>query len=107
MKKIKTLSGAGSEIKYEYGYCIRWGKTNFSISDGNVDDILQHFFKDKNKWYPLGAGETKPMFGGLGEYIFSEFPNLNPRHASAIAAIMVEEKMIEAKGKKPILLKKL
>jgi len=106
MKKIKTLSGVGSEIKYEHGFCIKWGKTKFSISDGNVDDILKHFFKNKNKWYPLGASETEPMQGGLGEYMY-EFPNLNSRHASAIAAIMCEEKMIEAKGKKPILLKKI
>jgi len=106
MKKIKTLSGVGSEIKYEHGYCIKWGKTNFSISDGNFNAILEEFFKDKNKWYPLGASETEPMSGGLGEYLY-EFPNLNSRHASAIAAIMVEEKLIEAKGKKPILLRKL
>ncbi len=106
MKTIKTLSGVGSEIKYEHGFCIKWGKINFSISDGNIDDILKYFFKDKNKWYPLGSSETKPMLGGLGEYIYGEFPNLNSRHASAIAAIMCEEKLIEAKDKKPILLKK-
>ena len=107
MKKIKTISGVGSEIKYEHGYWIKWGKTSFSISDGIFNAILDEFFKDKNKWYPLGSGETRPMWGGLGEYIFSEFPNLSPRHASAIAAIMVEEKLIEAKGNKPILLRKL
>ena len=42
-----------------------------------------------------------------GAYINSKSINLNPRHASAIAAIMCEEKLIEAKGKKPILLKKI
>ena len=105
MQKTIPLSGLGSEIIYEHGYIIKWRKTKFTIPDSIIDDILKNFFIDKNKWYPLGASETNPMPRGLGAYINSKPISLNPRHASVIAAIMNKEKLIEAKGKKPILLK--
>ena len=41
MKTIKTLSEVGSEINYEHGFCIKWGKTNFSVPDGIIDDLLK------------------------------------------------------------------
>ena len=107
MGETRPISGRGSEIKYEHGYIIKWGKTKFIVLYTLIDDILKNFFTDKNRWYPLGASETNPMPKGLGAYINSKSINLNPRHASAIAAIMCEEKMIEAKGKKPVLLKKI
>lgn len=106
MKKTRPLSGLGSEISYEHGYIIKWRKTKFTVPSSLIDDILKNFFIDKNKWYPLGASETDPMPRGLGVYINSKSVTLNPRHASAIAAIMCEEKLLEAKGKKPIFLKK-
>ena len=108
MKTIETLSGVGSKIKYEHGFCIKWGKTNFSVSDDIMNDILKHFFIEKNKWYPLGASETDPLPEGLGAYIYSKrINNLSPRYASAIAPIMCEENLIETKGIRPILLKKI
>lgn len=50
---------------------------------------------------------TAPINGGLGEYIQKNFSRLTPRHASAIAAIMVQENLIECRGKKPLELRKL
>ena len=61
----------------------------------------------KTKWYILGAGMTDPIKGGLGEYIQKNFKPLSPRHASAIAAIMVKEQLLDYKGLKPILLKRV
>lgn len=49
---------------------------------------------------------TDPIKGGLGEYI-DQYTLLSPRHASAIAAIMVNERHLTFKGIKPILLRKL
>ena len=50
---------------------------------------------------------TNPMKNGLGEYVQKNFKSLTPRHSSAIAAIMVKEQLLEYKGLKPILLKKI
>lgn len=58
-------------------------------------------------WYPLGASMDNPMQNGLGMFLEDNFKMLSPRHASAIAAILVNENLITFKGKKPILLKKL
>jgi len=110
MGKTRPLSGRGSEIKYEHDehcYIVKWGKTKFIVPYTLIDDILKNFFTDKDKWYPLGASETNPMPKGLGAYIKSKRINLNPRHASAIALIMYEERLIEARGIRPILLKKI
>lgn len=30
---------------------------------------MNNFFIDKEKWYPLGAGMTDSVKGGLGEYL--------------------------------------
>ena len=106
MKTAFPLSGRGSEINYEHGYIAKWKKTKLTIPDSVVNDILNNFFIDKTKWYPLGASETNPMPRGLGEFITTRYTKLNPRHASAIAAIMYQENLIETKGQKPILLRK-
>jgi len=66
-----------------------------------------NYFKDLAAWYPLGASMTAPANGGLGEYIQKNLSRLTPRYASAIAAIMVEQNLIECRGKKPIELRKL
>ena len=48
-----------------------------------------------------------PLKGDLGEYLNKNYPKLNPKHASALAAIMVHESLIENKDLKPILIRKL
>ena len=63
--------------------------------------ILKDFFLVENEWYVLGASMTEPIFGGLGEYV-AKFQKFTPRHASAIVAILVEEGLIIARGRKPI-----
>ena len=103
------LSGFGKPIswmKCPNGRRINWGKTKFELSDKYVDDILNSYFKDSDAWYPLGASMDNPIVGGFGEYIQKNIPSLTPRHASAIAAIMVDDNLIDHKGKKPIMLRK-
>jgi len=107
---LYPLSVIGKPIYWEdhnSGRRVSWGTINFNIPNGLIDNILNNYFKDFEIWYPLGASETDPIRGGLGEYIQNCFSPLTPRHASAIAAIMVRENLIEFRGKKPIELRKL
>lgn len=48
---------------------------------------------------------TEPIKGGFGEFI-SNYPALTPRHASAIAAIMVNEGDLNYRCSKLIELRK-
>ncbi len=68
---------------------------------------MKKYFLDFKTWYPLGASMTNPLKGGLGEYLNKNYPKLNPRYASVLAAIMVKEGLIENKNLKPILIRKL
>ena len=109
MEKILPLSGRGKEIAYEsiMGKNIKWGKTKFLLPDSLIKDILENFFNETDKWYPLGADEINPMPRGLGNYLKNKYKGITPRHASAIAAIMHHEGLIEHKNEKPILLRKI
>ena len=110
MIKINPLSGNGKPIYYEnkdYDLIINWGNQKIKISIDIINDIIKNYFVDSTKWYPLGASMTNPVKGGLGEYISNKYPQLNPRYATAIAAIMVYEGLIESKNLKPILMRKL
>lgn len=49
---------------------------------------------------------TEPISGGLGEFV-TKFQGFTPRHVSAIAAIIVEEGSITARGNKPIELRRV
>lgn len=107
---IKPLSGKGKSISYMViPGCIKvtWGDSKFSFPDTMKKDILDQYFIDPNSWYPLGASADKPIKGGLGEFIQNNFRGYTPRHASSIAAIMVEEGLLANRGKKPIVLKKI
>lgn len=105
------LSGRGKPILYwtdaEGLYWLQWGNISFMVNKEQVDKILREFFREKLKWYPLGASMTKPVTGGLGEYIQEQFPPFGPRHASAIAAMMVNERWLVAQGKNPIKLSRI
>lgn len=48
---------------------------------------------------------TNPTPGGLGEFLKNNFNPLTPRHASAIAAILVSMGEIESKGRRIISLR--
>jgi hypothetical protein len=103
------LSGRGKPITCNYvvgGRSIYWGSIGFKVSDALITELLNNYFRE-NKWYPLGADMTNPMPGGLGEYLQLNYSSLTPRHASAIAAIMVEERLLKSRGSKPIELKKI
>lgn len=109
-KIIYPLSGRGKKIvlrSYEGGKSVTWGDTLFKLPDSLVCDILENFFKNVDIWYPLGASMTEPSLDGLGYYIQSHYRSLTPRHASAIASIMVEDRLIKYRGAKPIELKRV
>jgi len=109
-QKCYPLSGSGQPIyweNYKHGKRVSWRTTHFNLPDELIDDILENYFKDSKTWYPLGSSMTAPINGGLGEYIQKNFSRLTPRHASAIAAIMVRDNLIECRGKKPLELRKL
>ncbi len=107
---IKPLSGRGKDIKYandHNGKAVIWGQTHFYISNDLITQILDCYFIDPNRWYPLGADMIRPISGGLGEYVNGICSSFSPRHATAIAAIMYNEKLIAFKNAKPILLKRM
>lgn len=109
IKKIFPLSGKGKEICYTKNsngsFDIKWGDYQFKVAKKTLNKILDKFFLDYRRWYPLGSHETNPMPDGLGKFMENlDDTNLNPRHASAIAAILVNEGILLSKGKKPILL---
>ena len=105
---LKPLSGGGKQITYKDtpdGKEILWGNLRFKIPNTMIDDILNYYFADPDKWYPLGASFDTPIKGGLGEYIQNNHKGYTPRHASAVVAIMVNEDLLTCRGKKPIELK--
>lgn len=107
-KKTSPLSGAGAEIEWESdGSTIRvwWGDTGFAIAESFVTVVLEDFFTDAQRWYPLGASMTEPVSGGLGEFV-RDHSMLTPRHASALAAIMVADGLLKYRGRKPIELRR-
>ncbi len=104
------LSGRGKPIYWQShsgGKLVHWGTIRFNFSDGLANNILNDYFRDRRTWYPLGASMTNPISGGLGEYVQKNCPSLTPRHASAIAAILAQDKLIQSRGNKPIELRKL
>lgn len=111
IKITMPLSGRGKPVLYsvtaEGIYSLKWGNISFIITREQVNKILQEYFRERDEWYPLGASMTEPIPGGLGEFIQREIPPLGPRHASAIAAMMVNEVWLEAKGKNPITLRRV
>jgi len=110
MNKILPLSGRGKEINFEIigdGKNVTWGKKEFTLPDSLINDILENFFIESDKWYPLGAHMVSPIPGGLGVFIQSRDKKLSPRHACAVAAIMHHEGLIDYKDKSPILLRKI
>lgn len=107
--QTSPLSGHGETIIVypdPAGRYVIWGNTKFTISNEVIQTILEGFFIDTNNWYPLGASMTDPNPGGLGAFIRNNISSFTPRHASAIASIMVHEGLLVTRGKKPIILKK-
>ena len=108
-KIIRTLSGRGNDIHYEYvdgKVKILWGKAKLSIEQEVFNKVLNSYLIDKDQWYPLGASMTEPIKGGLGEYL-RDYKQFSPRYASVIGAIMYNEGKINYKGKGKIMLKRI
>lgn len=76
------------------------------VRENLVKDVLEDFFRDGKQWYLLGAGMTAPTPGGLGQFI-SNHSTLTPRHASALAAILVADGLLEFRSQSPIELRKV
>jgi len=105
----QPLSGKGQPIMVHLDPPCRlvlWGTLTFELTNEMVRTILEKFFINPNRWYLLGASMTSPDPAGLGSFVRATFPSFSPRHASAIAAILVHEGYVTYRGSKPIELKK-
>jgi hypothetical protein len=107
---IQPLSGKGKTLIVHSDppfRLVRWGDLTFKLSNGIIRTILDSFFAEYSRWYLLGASMTTPDPAGLGSFVRKKFPSFSSRHASAIAAIMVHERFVSFRGRKPIELKKI
>lgn len=98
-KEISTLKNKRSIITYEMlsAKCkFKWGKQGYEISKYDIDKILKEFFTNSDEWYLLDANVSKQR-GGLGTYILNNINGLSQRHASAVAAIMESEGLLETR----------
>ena len=106
-RKISTLSGHGGIVQYRVedgGYKIQWEKTTYYLGDDMTRQIMTFF--DDGEWHPMGASQDKPMADGFGAFLKKVF-SISPRYASAIAPILVNEGILEFRGKRPIFLRKI
>lgn len=72
------------------------------VSRDCYQKIITHF---KGRSVPLGASETNPILGGLGEFVrYNYGHNLTPRHASHIAAVLRDHGYLKMRGLKPVML---
>ncbi len=97
VKEISTLKNKKSIIVYEIqpDKCkFKWANQRCEISKDDMDKILKNFFTNEKEWYLLDANVSKQR-GGLGTYILNNIKRLSQRHASAVAAIMVSEGLLE------------
>jgi len=104
------LSGKGQPIMVYSEPPFRqvlWGDLKFRLSNEMIRTVLERFFTVSDRWYLLGASMTEPDPNGLGSFIRKSFQSFTPRHASAIAAILVHEGFVAFRGNKPIELKKI
>lgn len=109
MKETIPLSGRGEKIYYKVSeghYSILWGDTPFEVSPKIVSKLLREYFQNPKAWYPLGASMVPIFEHGMGEFIANSDTKFTPRHASAIAAVLVKEGILIAKGIRPIFLSK-
>ena len=106
----QPLSGRGQIIAIHSDPPFRlvlWGDLRFELSNEMIRAILDEFFIERGRWYLLGASMTEPDPAGFGSFVRKTFPSFSPRHASAIAAILVYEGFVTYRGRRPIELKKI
>ena len=111
MLSTNTLSGRGKIVNYikksDGSYEITWGKASFVITQEIINDFFTNFFTVKNNWYKLGASVEPVIEDGFGYYLYIKNTGLSPKHASAVAAVMVNERLLEYRGTKPIELRRV
>jgi|GEM_PF-3440534 hypothetical protein len=107
---VQPLSGKGQAITVftdPPDRLVLWGDRMFEVSNRMILRIFDEFFTGPGRWYPLGTSMTTPDPAGFGTFIRKTFAPFSPRHASAIAAIMVHEGFVAFRGRKRIELKKI
>ena len=101
---IWPLSGKGKEILRHINGSkqqLSWGNTRLEIKESDINRVLE-FLADER---PLGASQTSPTPGGLGEFIVNEGISDSSRWASAIAALLVADELATSRGTRRIYLK--
>ena len=110
-KWISTLTQNQKNVYYRKardGYQISWANMKeFGLTNAQISKILNSYFAVPGRWYPLGASEDDPIPGGIGEFLQGTFQGFTPRHASAIAAVLVDLGYLDFRGKKPVYLRKI
>ena len=110
-KWISTLTQNQKNVYYRKardGYQISWANMKkFGLTNAQISKILNSYFAVPGHWYPLGASEDDPIPGGFGEFLQGSFQGFTPRHASAIAAVLVDLEYLDFRGKKPVYLRKI
>ena len=110
-KWISTLTQNQKNVYYRKardGYQISWANMKkFGLTNAQISKILNSYFAVPGHWYPLGASEDDPIPGGFGEFLQGSFQGFTPRHASAIAAVLVDLGYLDFRGKKPVYLRKI
>jgi hypothetical protein len=98
------LSGKGTEIQRtdfaEYQE-FRWGSAKFQVSNDQIQDILKFLEVQR----PLGASITNPPAGGLGEFLVSSGICASEKFASAIAAALKYDDLIEVERGRTFMLR--
>jgi len=101
MPTILTLGPPQRRTKFSYTGDTREGVTlHFSDNSRISPEFFQAILEEFNgRTIPGGFCMTNPTPGGLGEWVQNNSPCLNvvhlsPRHASFIAAILVNEGLI-------------
>lgn len=99
-----TLTGTEENVRYEIAegsYNVLWGNSPFSISEERVSEILELIESSGNGGILLASSQDgNPPRGSLGAYLKES--GYNPRIGSAIAAILRDQRLIEARGAKGI-----
>lgn len=110
-KWISTLTQNQKNVYYRKdrdGYLISWANMKeFGLTNAQISKILNSYFAMPGHWYPLGASEDDPILGGFGAFLKDTFKGFTPRHASAIAPVLVDLGYLEFRGKKPVYLRKI
>lgn len=107
IKIIPTLKGGKNDIHYsgnlETGFNVKqWGTAKWNFEPRFLVDLFAEFGGQAN--VELGANrDGSKNEGSLGVWMKNEY-RLSPVYASAIAAILVHERVITSKGKSPIFL---